>query len=52
MINLFKIWAAINVPTTWNSELEKFINSKNPTNSAQLEEAIREFQGVSQLNVQ
>ena len=44
MINLFKIWAAINVPYTWNSELEKYIDLKKPTNQAELEIAIREFE--------
>ena len=44
MINLFKLWAAINVPYTWNSELEKYINLKKPTNHAELELVIREFE--------
>ena len=44
MINLFKLWAAINVPYTWNSELEKYINLKKPTNHAELEIVIREFE--------
>ena len=44
MTTLFKLWAAINVPYTWNSELEKYINLKKPTNHAELEIAIREFE--------
>lgn len=44
MTNLFKLWAAINVPTTWNSELEKFINLKKPTNHSELEDVIKEFE--------
>ena len=44
MTTLFKLWAAINVPHTWNSELEKFINLKKPTNHAELEMAIKDFE--------
>ena len=44
MTTLFKLWAAINVPYTWNSELEQYIKSKNPTNHAELEMAIRDFE--------
>lgn len=44
MINLFKIWAAINIPSTWNSELEKFIQSRNPQTQADLELAIRDYE--------
>lgn len=44
MINLFKLWAAINVPYTWNSELEKFISLRNPQTHADLEIAIREYE--------
>ena len=44
MTTLFKLWAAINVPYTWNSELEKFISLRNPQTNADLELAIREFE--------
>ena len=44
MINLFKLWAAINVQSTWNSELEKYIALRNPQTHADLEIAIREYE--------
>lgn len=44
MKTLFKLWAAINVPYTWNSELEKFISLRNPQTNADLELAIREYE--------
>ena len=44
MKNAFKLWAAINVPSTWNSELEQFINSRNPQTIQDLELAIRDYE--------
>lgn len=44
MISLFKIWAAAEIQKSWNSEMENFIQSKNPQNHAELESAIREYQ--------
>ena len=44
MKNLFKLWAAINVQSTWNSELEKFIELRSPQTQADLELAIREYE--------
>lgn len=44
MKTLFKLWAAINVQSTWNSELEKFITLRNPQTHADLEIAIREYE--------
>lgn len=44
MLNLFKFWAAINVPSTWTNEMEQFILSRNPQTHADLELAIREYE--------
>ena len=44
MKNLFKLWAAINVQSTWNSELEKFIELRKPQTHADLEIAIRDYE--------
>ena len=44
MLNLFKLWAAINVPSTWNSDLEKFILSRDPKTQQDLELAIHDYE--------
>lgn len=44
MKNAFKLWAAINVPSTWNSELEQFIDARNPQTEQELEQAICEYE--------
>lgn len=44
MVNLFKLWVAIIVPYTWNSELEKFIARRNPQTHADLEQTIRDYE--------
>ena len=44
MKNLFKLWAAINVPSTWNNELEQFITARNPQTIQDLELAIRDYE--------
>ena len=46
MLSLFKIWAAENVQSTWNWEMERFIRAKNPQTHKELELAIQEFQSV------
>ena len=44
MKTLFKFWAAVNVPTTWNNELEQFINARNPQTIQDVELAIRDYE--------
>lgn len=44
MINQFKLWAAETISGTWTSEMEKFILAKQPSNHAELDAAIQEFE--------
>ena len=47
MKTLFKLWAAINLPSTWNSELEQFITARNPQTIQDLELAIRDYEQIA-----